>query len=244
MAFSLAHDVHVGEYLVRIRCAGTGHPLLLLHDIGGSGASFLNLTSGIVASGREAVAPDLPGFAQSDPIPGGLPEMIEHLQELVDQTIQGDVDVVGRGFGGFLALSLAAQRPTRFRTIVLQDPMTPPQSGRASSRMTAGMALNGAFTTVRRGRLLQNVGGFGRAKGLLEQLARADQEWWESLRAVRARCLLLEVGDARPDDRSRFRELKDAVPDLEHVSVAGEKTAETDAERAILRFIDQQNSAG
>ncbi len=241
MAFSLAHDVHIGDHLVRIRCAGTGRPLLLLHDIGGCGASFAGLTSAIVAVGREAVAPDLPGFAQSDPIDGGMPELVGYLQELTDQTIEGEIDVVGHGFGGYLALSMAADAPGRFRRIVLEDPMTPPPAGgRGTSRMSASMALNGAFTTVRRGRLLQNVGGFGRAKHLLEALARPDQTWWDRLGDIDAEVLLLDLGEARADNRSRLRQLESTLLKAEYRDLSGEKNRSEPggaAERALLEFV-------
>lgn len=224
MAFSLAHDVHIGDHLVRIRCAGTGRPLLLLHDIGGCGANFAGLTSAIVAVDREAVAPDLPGFAQSDPISGDIADLVEYLQELADQTIEGQVDVVGHGLGGYLALSLAAQRPERYERVVLLDAMTPPPAGgRATSRMGAGMALNGAFTAVRRGRILQNVSGFARAKALLESLARPDQEWWDRLSAVTAQCVVFDLGGARPDNRARMGRLEAALPNVSFRDLSGEK---------------------
>lgn len=241
MAFSLAHDVHIGEHLVRIRCAGTGRPLLLLHDIGGCGASFAGLTSAIVAIGREAVAPDLPGFAQSDPIDGAMPELVDYLQALADQTIEDEVDIVGHGFGGYLALSLAAAHPDRYRRLVLEDPMTPPPAGtRGTSRMTASMALNGAFTTVRRGRILQNVGGFGRARNLLETLARPDQDWWDALATVRAEVLLLDLGAARSDNRSRLRQLENALRNVEYRDLSHEKNADEPggaAQRALIDFV-------
>jgi esterase len=241
VAFSLAHDVHIGDHLVRIRCAGTGRPLLLLHDIGGCGASFAGLTSGIVDIGREAVAPDLPGFAQSDPIDGGMPELVGYLQELTEQTIEGDVDIVGHGFGGYLALSLAADEPDRYRRIVLEDPMSPPPAGsRGTSRMTASMALNGALTTVRRGRILQNVGGFGRAKNLLETLARPDQDWWDRLTAIQSEVLLLDLGSARSDNRSRLRQLENALLKVDYRDLSGQKNAAEPggaAHRALLEFM-------
>lgn len=241
MAFSLAHDVYIGDHMVRIRCAGTGRPLLLLHDIGGCGASFAGLTSAIVERGREAVAPDLPGFAQSDPIAGEMPELLDYLQEFVDRTIEDPIDVVGHGFGGYLALSLAAQRPERFRRIVLQDPMTPPATGgRATARMGAAMALNGAFTTVRRGRILQNVGGFGRAKHLLETMARSDQAWWDALSGIDVDVLLLDLGGARSDNRSRLPQLAAALPSAKLLDVSDDKGAAEPGgavERELLAFV-------
>ena len=241
VAFSLAHDVHIGDYLVRIRCAGTGRPLLLLHDIGGCGASFAHLTSAIVAAGREAVAPDLPGFAQSDPIPGDIVDLIDYLQVLADQTIEGPIDVIGRGFGAFLALSLASQQPERYQRLVLEDPMLPPSAGgRASSRMGAGRALNGAFTAVRRGRILQNVGGFARAKSLLEALARPDQAWWDGLAQISADCLLVDLGGGRPEDRARLSALESAIKRLTVVDLStgrNHQDAGSAAERAVLDFV-------
>jgi len=241
VAFSLAHDVYIGDHMVRIRCAGTGRPILLLHDIGGCGASFAGLTSGIVEVGREAVAPDLPGFAQSDPIGGDIDELVEYIQTLADQTIEGQVDVVGVGFGGYLALSLAARRPDRFERIVLEDPMTPPPAGgRGTSRMGAGMALNGAFTAVRRGRILQNVGGFSRAKSLLESLARPDQDWWDGLARIEADCLLLDLGGARPDNRSRMTLLASTLPKVSFTDLSHERNhAEpgSAAQHALLDFV-------
>ena len=241
MAFSLAHDVYIGEHMVRIRCAGTGRPLLLLHDIGECGANFAGLTSAIVAVNREAVAPDLPGFAQSDPITGDIDELVWYLQELTDHTIEGKVDVVGHGFGGYLALSLAAQRPERYQRIVLQDPMTPPPAGgRATSRMGAGMALNGAFTAVRRGRILQNVGGFSRAKSLLESLARPDQAWWDALSLIESDCLLLDLGGARPDNQSRMAQLELALKNVKVLDLSRQKNhfePGSAAQDALIDFI-------
>jgi esterase len=238
VAFSLAHDVRIDGHLIRLRCAGTGRPLLLLHDLGGSGASFAGITSAIVAQDREAVAPDLPGCAQSDPVPGGVEEMIDHLDRLVENEMTDEIDVFGKGFGGYLALSLAATRPSRYRRVVVEDPICPPPAGaRSSSRMSAGMALSGALTTVRRGRLLQNVGGFTRAKEVLQELASPNPNWWSNLSQVSAECLLLDTGSARPDDRNRFSLLQETIPRLALRPVSTGKESATAVEHALLEFV-------
>lgn len=237
MAFSLAADVYIGDTMVRIRCAGTGRPLLMLHDLGGSGADFAPLTSDTVAAGREAVAPDLPGFAQSDPIEGDLGDLVLYLQEFADQTIKDPIDVVGRGFGGYLALSLAAIRPDRYERLILIDPLTPPLAGgKANTRMGLGMALNGAYTTVRRGRILQNVAGFSRAKNLLELASQPDQIWWNSLPAIAARSLLVDLGGGRSVDRHRYRNLMETLPGISQTVVSG-KDAESKLAAVVLGFV-------
>ena len=45
--------------------------------------------------------------------------------------------------------------------------------------MAPAMAISGAVTTLRRGRIKQNMLGFSRAKAVLEQLAQADPAWWD-----------------------------------------------------------------
>ncbi len=214
VAFSLAHDIRIGERSVRLRAAGTGRPLVLLHDLGGSGASFVGLTSAVVAVGREAVAMDLPGCAQSDPLPDcDLGELVDYLQQVADEITTDPIDVVGRGFGGYLALSMAARSPARFDHLILEDPMLPPDRGGVTgSRMAPSMALSGAFTAVRRGRLKQNIAGFGRAKALIEQLAKADVDWWSTVGGVTAKCLILQSQNSRPEDRPRVGWLTAAVP--------------------------------
>jgi esterase len=237
MSFSLVHDIRIGESSTRIRCAGTGKALLLLHDIGGSGASFAPMTSAIVAAGREAVAPDLPGFAQSDPVSGDLAEFAAHLQNVIDDAIRTEIDVVGRGFGGYLALTLAAAHSDRYSHVAVIDPITPPRAGAASSsRMSAGMALSGALTTVRRGRLLQNVTGLGRARSLLEQAAQVDTRWWDDMAGLATPVLLVDAAGARPDDRSRFGQLQDTVRGLAMRSTSS-KATDDEISALVLEFI-------
>lgn len=101
---------------------GTGEPVLLLHGGSGSWNHWVRNIAPLVAAGRQVLAPDLPGFGDSDPPPDGhdadaMPRWIEQgLQALLGPR---EVDVVGFSFGGMVAAQLAAEHPGRVRRLVL-----------------------------------------------------------------------------------------------------------------------------
>jgi len=128
---------------------------------------------------------------------------------------------VGCGFGAYLAASLAAKDPQLVRCVVLENPLLPPRSGPpVSSRMSAGMAVGGAVTTLRRGRLKQNVRGFARARAVLDQLSKADPQWWNSLSQISAPTLVLGTG-AEAGDRAQLDLLAAAIPGAVRTDLAG-----------------------
>lgn len=101
---------------------GEGAPVVLLHGGSGSWTHWLRNVATLVAAGHEVLAPDLPGFGDSDPPPEGhdadvMPPLIEAgLSALLGAQ---PVDLVGFSFGGMVAALLAAQWPQRVRRLVL-----------------------------------------------------------------------------------------------------------------------------
>lgn len=115
----------------RLRCvsAGEGTPMLLLHALGESSASW-HLVLPALAAGHRVHAPDLPGFGGSDPLelpPGGEPDpprFAAALSGLLDEVVSdaGDaVTLVASSFAGAVAVQLARQAPERVRRLVLVD---------------------------------------------------------------------------------------------------------------------------
>src|SRR6476620_4498050 len=215
MAFSAIYDLVIDERDVRIYSNGTGDPVLMLPDLGSSAATWESLTGAVCEQGRQLVAADLPGTGHCDPVRGSdLAAFVEHVQRLIEQLGTAPIDLVGCGFGGYLAASVAAKDPHLVRRLVLEGPLLPPRSGPpVSSRMAPGMAINGALTTLRRGRIKQNMLGFARAKAVLEQLAQADPMWWESLSQITARTLVIGSGATEAGDRAILDLLASAIPD-------------------------------
>lgn len=102
--------------------AGKHLPVVLLHGGSGSWTHWLKNIDALVASGRQVLAADMPGFGDSSlPSKGrdadALPEPVEAgLRVLLGD---GRCDLVGFSFGGMVAGLLAAQFPARAARLVL-----------------------------------------------------------------------------------------------------------------------------
>jgi pimeloyl-ACP methyl ester carboxylesterase len=107
--------------------AGTGEPVLLLHGLGATKASFLP-TIDALAPGYRAIAVDLPGFGDSDkPLWGAYdpPFFARAMAGLLDALELDSAHVVGNSMGGRVALELGLSQPTRVRRLVLLAPSMP-----------------------------------------------------------------------------------------------------------------------
>ena len=87
---------------------GSGKPLLLLHGLGGSWREWAPVLDDL-ATEREVIAVDLPGFGETPPLPGKV--SIETLADTVTRFLEEQdlvgVDVAGGSMGARLALELA-----------------------------------------------------------------------------------------------------------------------------------------
>ena len=225
MAFSAIHDVVIDDRDVRIYSNGTGSPVLMLPDLGSSAATWEDLTGRVCAADRQIVAVDLPGTGHCDPVQGSdLGAFVDHVRAVLEHLGSVPIDLVGSGFGGYLATGVAATSPHLVRRLVLENPTVPPRSGPpVSSRMPPAMAVSGALTTLRRGRFKQNVLGFARARAVLEQLAQADPAWWGSLAQVSAPTLIVGSGITDAGDRALLDLFAAAMPAAERADLAGSK---------------------
>ena len=238
MAFSAIYDLVIDERDVRIYSNGTGTPVLMLPDLGSSAATWECLTGAVCERDRQIVAVDLPGTGHCDPVRGSdLAAFVDHVHRLIEQLTTEPLDLVGCGFGGYLAASVAAKDPQLVARLVLENPSLPPRSGPpVSSRMAPGMAISGAVTTLRRGRIKQNMAGFARAKAVLDQLARADPRWWESLTQITAPTLVVG-GGTDAGDRALLDLLAGAVPGASRVDLTGAKRGHARDPRAFAEVL-------
>jgi pimeloyl-ACP methyl ester carboxylesterase len=122
-------DFTFGQLHVRTAFPGTGGfdeqvTLICLHSREGSSRTFLRFLPEIAAD-RPVYAPDLPGFGESDPAPSGtFADGVRAVLDLTADLRLRHVDVLGVGFGGAVALELAARNPELVRRLVLFG--TPP----------------------------------------------------------------------------------------------------------------------
>jgi pimeloyl-ACP methyl ester carboxylesterase len=104
--------------------AGTGEPVLLLHGLGATKASFLPTIDALAPSHR-AIAVDLPGFGDSDkPLfqPYDAPFFARAMSALLDALELESAHVVGNSMGGRVALELGLSHPGRVGRLVLLAP--------------------------------------------------------------------------------------------------------------------------
>lgn len=101
--------------------AGAGEPVVLLHGLGATKASFLP-TIAPVARTHRPIAIDLPGFGDSDkPVSGAYdaPFFARAVVALLDALEIDRAHLVGNSMGGRVAIEVGLQSPERVRRLVL-----------------------------------------------------------------------------------------------------------------------------
>ncbi len=101
---------------------GEGAPLVLLHGGSGSWTHWVRNIEALVHTGRRVLAADLPGFGDSDKVPGS-----HDADALTDTLAQGirqvagpaPCDVVAFSFGALTAALMEAAHPGTLRSLVL-----------------------------------------------------------------------------------------------------------------------------
>jgi pimeloyl-ACP methyl ester carboxylesterase len=107
-----------------ILSAGTGDPVLCLHGLGGTKASFLP-TVAALADRFRVIAFDFPGFGESDkPIAAtyDAPYFARVAVDLLDVLGVERAHVIGNSMGGRVAIELGLTEPERVRRIALLSP--------------------------------------------------------------------------------------------------------------------------
>lgn len=106
--------------------APRGLPLVMLHGGSGSWTHWLRVIEPLTAAGYRLWIADLPGFGESDAVPGGMDvdTLIEPLaygiEQLLGSAAAGPVcDLVGFSFGGMTAGLLAAAHPALAQRLVV-----------------------------------------------------------------------------------------------------------------------------
>lgn len=117
------HFATVGDRRqVHYRRAGSGPPVILLHQSPASSRDYLGLIDEIAALGCTVIAPDTPGNGLSDPLPGReLPEMEEFADALSEFMTELGIErapVYGFHTGGVCALALGLIHPHRVTVTV------------------------------------------------------------------------------------------------------------------------------
>jgi pimeloyl-ACP methyl ester carboxylesterase len=111
-----------------------GLPVVLLHGLGATVATWDRFAAELAAASRTAIALDLRGHGAS-PRPGEytpdamVGDVLAFLDALGDERTGDGVDIVGHSMGGHVAALLTGRHPGRVRRLVLEDVPVPPRAG-------------------------------------------------------------------------------------------------------------------
>lgn len=113
----------VGGRRLRVRVAGEGPPIVLVHGIGVSGR-YLLPTANALAATRTVYVPDLPGWGESDKParPLGVRELADALDACIAALGLERPPLLGNSLGCQILVDLAARRPGRVGPLVLVGP--------------------------------------------------------------------------------------------------------------------------
>lgn len=105
--------------------AGEGPPLICLHGLGGTKASFMTTVSALAPAGHRVIAVDLPGFGDSSKPRSArfdAPWFAAALVELLDELGLERASFAGNSMGGRIAIELGIREADRVEKLVLLAP--------------------------------------------------------------------------------------------------------------------------
>jgi pimeloyl-ACP methyl ester carboxylesterase len=115
--------VNVGRLELNVAELGNGPPVLLLHGFPARWFDWEAQMRALAASGFHAIAPDLPGYGDSERLPNVLDyrasELAADLAGLIRALGFEHLPVIGHDWGGTLAYLLAAQYPKRVERLII-----------------------------------------------------------------------------------------------------------------------------
>jgi len=218
--------------------AGSGDPpMVFVHGIGNH-THFAAQVEHFSRSHR-AIAPDLPGFGQSDAPDRdyGIAAFAADISWLCDELNLNGPIIIGHSMGGAVALELAATRPDLPSAIVLLDPIPiVPLPALAAQRdhlaeALAGPAFSEVFRQFAEARMFQPTDDPVLRGRIVDEMCATRQRvlaptfaslsrWTgeDAAGRVTGPVLLITAGDGLPADMARTREL---LPQLEHRRAVG-----------------------
>ncbi|MCU0499568.1 MAG: alpha/beta hydrolase [Anaerolineae bacterium] len=126
-------------------------PILLLHGAIGNAWTQWAEVMPFLSEEYRLIAPDLPGYGQSDPLPDmRLESLIAWVEQLLIALEINEAVIIGNSFGALLGRLLAAQKPQRVPALVMCNggviPVVPPLARTLAQLPIIGRILFGRIS--------------------------------------------------------------------------------------------------
>lgn len=131
-------EARIGGPVHYLDYGGEGSPLVLVHGLGGSHANWCSVAEKLAKKHRVYVI-DLPGFGRTR-LHGRSSDVESNarvLTRFIDDVVGEPVTLVGNSMGGFLSLLVAADAPTKVKSVVLVNAAVPRAVGAPADRQVA-----------------------------------------------------------------------------------------------------------
>ncbi|XVV15143.1 alpha/beta fold hydrolase [Actinoplanes sp. CA-131856] len=119
-AAGTSRSVQTKSWNIHYNEAGTGYPILMLHGSGPGATGWSNFGPNIrvLADSFRVIAPDMPGWGESDAVTGDERDHVEAAVQLLDALDIEKAALVGNSMGGGTALNFAVTHPDRISHLV------------------------------------------------------------------------------------------------------------------------------
>jgi pimeloyl-ACP methyl ester carboxylesterase len=220
---------------------GSGEPILCIHGAGSSTLLWTDAIETLARLGR-VIAYDRRGCSRSErPDPYERTSVAEHADDaaaLLDALDAAPAVVIGRSYGGTVAMDLALRYPDRVRALVALESDAPRELAPRTAAWIDGIAERIAGAETPGEVLIDGIyedGAWGAIPDELRSIltdngpalrAELRGEWWldadtEKLATLRQPALLVTANDSRRELREPMEALAAALPNARLVRVDG-----------------------
>jgi pimeloyl-ACP methyl ester carboxylesterase len=243
---------------------GEGDPILCIHGAGSSALVWAEAAEKLAGVGR-VIAYDRRGCARSERPEQyertSIAEQADDAAALLDALGAAPALVIGRSYGGTIAIDLALRQPDRVRAVVALEPDGSREMAPAAAAWVDAFAERMRALAAREGvhalgeALITEVGGQEAWRGFPDEvrgalagngpaiLAELAGEWWlpadaGTLATIGQPVLLVSAADSPPEFHEAPAALAAAIPSARTAKVSGGHLIDP-AGPDVLAFIDE-----
>lgn len=138
-----SHDVTTSSGKVHYIEAGEGHPVLLLHGSGPGATGWSNFAPNIehLAKSFRVIAPDMPGWGESDSVAAAKRDHVQTALELLDALGIDRAAFVGNSMGGMTSVRFATTHAERISHLITMGPGSGSPSMFSAAGLSEGLRL-------------------------------------------------------------------------------------------------------